>query len=204
MIVHGQLASGQRLYEHDLAARMSISRTPVREAIRQLEREGLVTVFPNRETVVTALTPDDVREIYQYRAAIEGMAAYLAAQAPSDVALAPVSDVLARMEVELQAANQAAYLDLDIAFHDAVVRASGNSRLVEARLRIRDQTRRYLVFTLARVPADSLRRNLGEHRAIVDAIRAGDAQLAEQRMRTHVIWNGERIARAMSAAGAGG
>jgi DNA-binding transcriptional regulator YhcF (GntR family) len=79
MIAHSQLPAGQRLYEQELAARMGISRTPVRQAIRQLEGEGLVSIRANRETIVTDFTPTDVREIYQFRAAIEGMAAALAA-----------------------------------------------------------------------------------------------------------------------------
>ena len=199
MIVRGQLTAGARLFEHELAARMGISRTPIREAIRQLEREGLVTIHPNRDTIVTAFTSSDVREIYQFRAAIEGMGASLAAEMVHGlVGIAPLFQILATMEAALTAREQQDYLEGDIAFHDAVVEASGNSRLLEARLRVRDQTRRYLAFPLPRLSIDSMRRNLAEHTRIAEAIRDGDSALAEKRMRVHVIYNGERIARDIS------
>ncbi len=200
MIVQGQLAGGDRLYEHELAASMGISRTPVREAIRQLDREGLVTIHPNRDTVVTDFTAADVREIYQFRAAIEGMAVNLAAtEGPLGAsASASLFDILAGMEAALEAGEQEAYLDGDIAFHDAVVQASGNARLVEARLRVRAQTRRYTAFPLPRLSVESMRRNLAEHMRIAEAIRDGESEQAEKRMRAHVIFNGERIAHDMS------
>lgn len=197
MLAHGNLVAGQRLYEQELAEQMGISRTPIREAIRQLEREGLVTIRPNRETVVTDFTPQDVRDIYQFRAAIEGMAANLAAQTGE---VGPrLAEILRQMLQALESGQLDGYFELDIAFHDAVVRATGNARFVEARLRVRDQTRRYLALPLDRLTPDGLRRNFAEHQAIGEAIRQGDGDLAEQHMRRHVTSNGEAIARDMAA-----
>jgi DNA-binding GntR family transcriptional regulator len=204
LIVSGRLPAGSRLFEADLAARMTISRTPVREAIRQLEQEGLVTVYPNRETVVTAFTADDVREIYQLRAAVEGMAAFIAAERREPTALAAMFDVLADMQARVASADEAAYFELDAAFHDQVLRASGNSRLLEVRLRMRDQTRRYLSLTLGHVSASGLQRNFHEHEAIGLAIREGDAERAEALMRSHVRSNGDRIARSLVGTPAAG
>ena len=194
LVVFGQLPAGSRLYEGELAMRMGISRTPVREAIRQLEQEGLVTLHPNRETVVTEFTADDVREIYQLRAAVEGMAACIAAERRESGAVAAIFDVIAGMQAALGADDEATYFQLDAAFHDQVVRASGNSRLLDVRLRIRDQTRRYLTLTLGHVSASGLQRNFHEHEAIALAIRAGQAERAEALMRGHVSSNGDRIA----------
>jgi DNA-binding GntR family transcriptional regulator len=173
---------------------MGISRTPVREAIRQLEQAGLVTVYPNRETVVTSFTANDVREIYQLRAAVEGMAARIAAERRKPVAVAAIVDVLTRMEAVLAQDDEPTYFELDIAFHDEVLRASANSRLLEVRLRVRDQTRRYLTRTLGRVSRSGLQRNFYEHEAIGVAIRDGDADRAESLMRRHISSNGDRIA----------
>ena len=194
LIVAGQLPAGSRLYEADLAVRMGISRTPVREAIRQLEQVGLVTIYPNRETVVTAFTVDDVREIYQLRAAVEGMAACIAAERREPAAVAGILEVLAGMQAALAAHDEATYFELDAAFHDQVLRASANSRLLEVRRRVRDQTRRYLTLTLGHVAASGLRRNFQEHEAIGFAIRDGEPERAEALMRRHIIWNGDRIA----------
>ncbi|MGI9148220.1 MAG: GntR family transcriptional regulator [Chloroflexota bacterium] len=199
MIAHSQLPAGQRIYEHDLAERMGISRTPVRQAIRQLENEGLVSIRANRETIVTDFTPTDVREIYQFRAAIESMAAALAAQtAGRGPKAAGLFEILERMDAALASEQPEAYLELDIVFHDAVVDASDNSRLVEARKRVRDQTRRYLAFPLRYLSIDSLHSNLAQHTAIAEAIRHEDADLAEKLMRVHIMSNGERIAEAMT------
>jgi DNA-binding GntR family transcriptional regulator len=199
MIAHSQLPAGQRIYEHDLAARMGISRTPVRQAIRQLEGEGLVSIRANRETIVTDFTPTDVREIYQFRAAIEGMAAALAARnANRGVSTSALLEILGRMEAALASDQPEAYLELDIAFHDAVVQACGNARLMEARKRVRDQTRRYLAFPLTFLSIDSLRSSLAQHMAIGEAIRDANAELAEKLMRVHIMSNGERIAEAMT------
>ncbi len=116
LIVSGQLAAGSRLYEGELATRMGVSRTPVREAIRRLEQAGLVTLHPNRETVVTQFTADDVREIYQLRAAVEGMAAYIAAERRAPEAAAVVLDVVAGMASALDRDDEPAYFQLDAAF----------------------------------------------------------------------------------------
>jgi len=199
MIAHSQLPAGQRIYEHDLAARMGISRTPVRQAIRQLENEGLVSIRANRETIVTDFTPTDVREIYQLRAAIESMAAALAAQnVGRGEKTSGFFEILGRMDAALASDQPEAYLELDIAFHDAVVDAGGNSRLVETRKRVRDQTRRYLVFPLRFLSIDSLHSNLAQHTAIAEAIRGANDELAEKLMRVHIMSNGERIAEAMT------
>jgi DNA-binding GntR family transcriptional regulator len=199
MIAHSQLPAGQRLYENDLAARMGISRTPVRQAIRQLEGEGLVSVRANRETIVTDFTPTDVREIYQFRAAIEGMASALAAgKADRGATGSALVEILGRMDAALDSDQLTAYLELDIAFHDHVVHACGNSRLMAARVRVRDQTRRYLAPPLTYLSIESLRSNAAEHMAIADAIRSANAELAEKLMRVHIMSNGERIAETMT------
>ncbi len=199
MIVHSQLPAGQRLYEHDLAARMGISRTPVRQAIRQLESEGLVSIRANRETIVTDFTPTDVREIYQFRAAIESMAAALACgKAARGENISGLFEILRRMNTALARNQPETYLELDIAFHDAIVDACGNTRLMEARKRVRDQTRRYLAFPLKFLSIDSLHSNLKQHTAIAEAIRDGDAEVAEKLMRVHIMSNGQRIADAMT------
>lgn len=196
LILSGQLAPGERLVAHDLAARMGISRTPLREAIHQLEREGLVRVAPNRETIVTAYTAADVREIYQVRAALEGMAASLAARTTG--LTEPLNEQLFRME-EVIATNggRERYADRDLAFHDVILRAANNHRLWEAVWRIRIQTRRYLLLSLRNWSPEGIRPNMDEHIAIAEAIRVGDPRLAEERMRTHITISGERVAFAM-------
>lgn len=112
--------------------------------------------------------------------------------------MAPMLAVIAQMEAALAREEPYTYLDLDLAFHDALVRAYSNTRLLEARLRVRDQTRRYLAFQVVRESMQSLRRNLAEHVAMAEAVRSGDPGLAERRVRTHIMSAGEAIAQSMN------
>lgn len=209
LIISGQIAPGQRIYEQDLAERMGISRTPVREALRHLHREGLVCVAPNRETVVTTYTAHDVREIYQVRAALEGMAARLAAGLRDEQAVARLFELYAMMkEVVAAGGTREAYTDVDLQFHDVILRSAGNHRLSEAVLRLRSQTRRYLLFSLRHWDPAGMSMNLSEHLAIAEMIRAREPDLAEERMRTHISVSAGHVVRALEqmerAAGSGG
>jgi DNA-binding GntR family transcriptional regulator len=201
MIISGRLEPGQRLYEQELAARMDISRTPIREAIRQLEREGLLTVRPNRETVVTTLTPSDIREVYVMRAALEGMAARLAAMARGGEEAGELLEILAKAEVAVASDDSEAFLQLDLDLHEAILRASRNGRLMEAALRVRSQTRRYLALSLRlrNTSPQGLRPALEEHTQLTQAILAGDADLAERLMRVYIEKGGESVAATIDA-----
>jgi DNA-binding GntR family transcriptional regulator len=188
LIVSGQLPSGQRIYEQELAKRMGISRTPVREALRHLQREGLVSLTPNRETLVTVYTANDVREIYQVRAALEGMAARLAAEQRDDGEIEELFELFDQMKKVVAAGGtREIYTDIDLCFHDVILRAARNSRLTDAVQRLRSQTRRYLLFGLRTWDPAGMQHNLGEHRAIAEAIRDCEPDLAEARMRSHIM-----------------
>jgi len=198
LIVSGQLIPGERIYEAELAQRLGISRTPVREALQRLAREHLVKIHPNRETVVLAHAEHDVREIYQLRAALEGMAVRLLALKGESAATSVAEQLFAvveQMRVRIARQDYEELLDLDLTFHDAVLRATGNERLYDAALAVRSQTRRYLSVPLHYPMPDEYHHTLAEHRAIAEAVRERQADLAERRMRAHIMDRGEHIAR---------
>ena len=194
-ILSGRLAPGHRLYEQELASAMNISRTPVRDALRALEREHLVTISPNRETVVTAHTAADVREIYQLRAALEGMAVRLAIGVAAEAVAEELFGIVRRMSTALAAAEYDTVTDLDLDFHDVILRGARNGRLVDAAQRVHGQVRRYLSIPLHAPPPEEFGLSLAEHTVLAETVRDSRPDRAESLMRAHIIDRGEYIAR---------
>jgi len=194
-ILSGRLAPGRRLYEQELASAMHISRTPIRDALRALEREHLVTIAPNHETVVTAHTAADVREIYQLRAVLEGLAVRLAIEVTPETVAGALFGIERRMAVALAAGEYDALIDLDLDFHDAILDGARNGRLVDAARRVHDQVRRYLSVPRQAPAPEEYRLSLAEHTALAEAVRDRQPDRAEALMRAHIIDRGEYIAR---------
>jgi DNA-binding GntR family transcriptional regulator len=184
-IVAGALAPGQRLSERGLAAMLDISAQPVREALRQLEAEGMVETRPRSGTYVADLSPARLVEIGLIRAALEGVAAALAATRAGPAARATLRLRLAAIEAATasddRAALAAANAALHAALHDAA--ASPDIRRLLAGLRAYDHLTRARILAAAEEPA----RALAEHRAIVAAVCAGDAAAAEAAVRAHAL-----------------
>lgn len=181
-ILSGRYSVGQRLTELEVAGELEISRTPVREAFRKLELEGLVRYEAGRGVTVTYLAPRDMPDIYAIMVALEGMAARLAALHMTEAE----GQVLERLVAEVDSALEAGDLNAARAAHDRfndhIFRAARNLRLHELLARFRDYIAQTQIVSwpsrLAQVRAD--------HRALVEAIRSGDADRAERVMREHV------------------
>lgn len=192
-IITGQRAGGEWLREEELATTLSVSRTPVREALRRLAAEGLVQHERNRGVRVASWTQEDLDEIFSLRSVLEPWASALAAaggRAPTDQ-LASLADRMDRA-----AAGPAPDFDeiteLNNTFHRLVLDASGNRRLASMLVALVDVP---LVWrTFSHYSPEALRRSLAHHHELVDALRAGDADWAESVMRSHVraAWNSVR------------
>jgi DNA-binding GntR family transcriptional regulator len=128
-IVSGQFEPGERLVEAEIARQLQISRGPVREALAQLRAEGLVIDRPRRGSFVAGLTIDDVREIYELRAALEGRAARLLIERHDHAALAELGVIIEAMKAATESDDREAFADLDTRFHTELCRLSGNRRL---------------------------------------------------------------------------
>jgi DNA-binding GntR family transcriptional regulator len=181
-IVHGDLAPGQRLRSDALATEMRVSRTPVREALRKLEAEGLVAHSGPR-LVVRALSEQDLTELFYVREALEGMAARLAAENAAPSEIAQIRELLEDMEIVCRRGDLSALRRLSGMFHQLVCRASHNNRLLESLQSLLDHVRQMQTSTLyeAGRPADALK----EYRALFQAIEARDADRAEGLAREH-------------------
>lgn len=181
-ILTGELAPGTPVIEADLAARLGASRTPVREALRRLESEGLVVPRGARGSVVRNVPPDEARCIFEIRSALEALAARRAARRRDPAALNRIGEALASMSANVD--DPVALERADTAFHDEIVAAAGGDRLTRMLTDIREETIAYRFLSLR----DGARRRatVAEHTAIFKALRAGDADAAASAMAHHV------------------
>jgi DNA-binding GntR family transcriptional regulator len=179
-IATGRLRPNARLTETEIAQRLGISRTPVREALRALEADGLVTHVPRVGAAVRALDHAEVMELYEMRTVLEGTAARLAARAASDIELAELGAILA----EMAAAQGARLSELNRQFHGALLAAARNRFLT----RSMEGLRRTQLILGATTLADPERRAAAEaeHGRVMAALRARDGPAAEAAMRAHI------------------
>ena len=188
-VISGQLPAGTRIDQDALAAEFSVSRMPVREALRQLGAEGFVTIVPHRGAIVTALSPAEVEEIYEIRAALEGVAARHASQALTADGLDRLRKVLAAMRNEKQIDT---WVALNAEFHNAINQASMRPRLLELIQRFREQSQPYIRLYVQRLHKSAQARK--EHRAILQALADRDADRAEAAVRAHLVGTGRAVA----------
>ena len=183
-ILSGGLRQGERLVETRIAEQLGISRGPLREAFKVLGTEGLVVDLPNRGTFVVRLSPTDVREIFDLRAAIETRAARTLARRASEPEVSELRKLLLLLEATADRGDVRAVARADLAFHEAVCRLSGNRRLhavftrdvptMQALIKIDDQLYHSL--------ADTAR----EHRPLLEAIENGDPEAAATGFEAHI------------------
>ncbi|MDY6876637.1 MAG: GntR family transcriptional regulator [Chloroflexota bacterium] len=187
----GKLKPGQRLVESDIAEQMGISRAPVREALRQLETEGLVVSESHRGTFVTKVSATDLWEIYTLRAAIEGLAVRLVTEQASEETQARLQQAVADMTQAAHEGDLSRLAALDMAFHETLCRASGHSRLLATWLSMTTQIRTFIDLTSTLyLPADKVVRL---HTEVVEHIQNGRAEEASRALARHILETGKRI-----------
>lgn len=184
-IVDGAYPAGTKLVEADLAATLTISRTPIREALHKLELEGLVERVPGGTGLrVAGLSRGEVEEIYGIRAVLEGYAARLAAARVGPADVARLSALLDASEAAIGSNDAVGLLRTNTEFHGAIDDLAGTPRLTALVRSLHEQVMRYRAATLE--IAGQGRVALAEHRAIVEALAAGDAARAEALVVAHV------------------
>lgn len=176
-ILDGEIKAGQRLREEELAREFGVSRTPIREALQQLSSEGLIDISPHQGAVVTGLTTDDILAIYVVREALEGVAARLAARRATPEQCKTLLAIVEEMAAVASNGNPAALAQLNLQFHAELRRAANNRHLDKYLSQVEHAVRRFGQTTFA-YPGRAAS-TVEEHRAIVDAVVAGDAERAE-------------------------
>jgi DNA-binding GntR family transcriptional regulator len=183
-VLAGELRAGDRINENLLASKLGISRGPIREACRALVAAGLLQSHVNRGVFVRKLSVDEVVELYDIRASLEGLACRLLAGRMTPGVAAQVNQLVEQMADCARREDRDAYAPLNMAFHRAIFAACGNARLARLYDAIEKEQSLYRRTSQARLGA--LSAGVAEHRAIVDALEARDAARAEQAMWRHV------------------
>jgi DNA-binding GntR family transcriptional regulator len=192
-ILDGTLKPGERLVEDRLSAELGVSRVPVREALRGLSAEGLVTLLPRRGATVVEVTPETVTELVEVRALLEGLNARLAAQRHDPEIVGQLKDTLVRGNEAAKAGTAEELARLNAEFHERLAEASRNAVLSEVMRSLRERTS--IAFAInGRARA---REDWEEHAGILAAVIAGDAELAALLANRHV----QNAAAAFAAAG---
>src|SRR4051794_18933685 len=185
-IRNNAFAPGYQGSEQEIATRLGMSRTPVHEAVIRLQEEGLVRVLPRRGVVILAISADDMREIYEVMIALESAAAELLAGKPESERL-PIAAELETLNVLMKTALEqddlSSWARADGTFHQSVIERCGNGRLARMFHTIMDQSHRARMLTLRLRPKPT--GSVSEHRAILEAIRQGDASEARERAKQH-------------------
>ena len=194
MILDGELAGGEPLVERPLAERLGVSRTPVRETIFRLEREGLVRVIEGKGAFVASYTIEDMIEIYQMREGLEPLAARLACSHVADDDLDHHEEQLSRYRARpaLRQEDPGQWRQLGRDFHNMFIHASKNARLIRVIEGMQHQIELFRGLGRTINPRTDLKSAVEEHDEILQALRARNPQRAEKAVRAH-LQNGLRL-----------
>lgn len=183
-ILTGELKPGERLMEIHLADKLGVSRTPIREAIRKLELEGLVTMIPRRGAEVAQITEKHLRDVLEVRRALDALAVELACERITKEELDSLKEACDNFAKETKQGNANRLARADVAFHDIILNASGNERLVQMISKLSQQMYRYrLEYVKDETSYEQL---IGEHAAIYEAIRSRDGIAGAEAIKNHI------------------
>ena len=192
MIVRGELAPGGRIVERTLCAKLDVSRTPMREALKLLEIDGLIELSQNRGARVRPFTEAEALDLFEVLAALESLAAELATRRISPSAYSVLKAEHAAMEVNFRQGDLDGYFGHNSTVHEIIVAATGNETLVATHksLTLRAKRGRYMAILDPR----RWREAMEEHRALMDAMERQDAEEAGRIWNAHLSHTGQSIA----------
>ncbi|MBU3840068.1 MAG: GntR family transcriptional regulator [Candidatus Ruminococcus intestinipullorum] len=183
-ILRGELKPGERLMEIKLANKLGVSRTPIREAIRKLELEGLVLMVPRKGAEVADITEKSLNDVLEVRKALEELAVQLACERMSKEAFEELKQAAERFKEILDNDDVTKIAEADVAFHDIICQATENQKLIQLVNNFREQMYRYRVEYLKK--KECYPQLLEEHQAIIRAIEQGNKEVASQLMGEHI------------------
>lgn len=183
-ILKGELKPGERLMEIALAERLGVSRTPIREAMRKLELEGLVVMIPRRGAQVANITEKDLNDVLEVRIALENMAIEKACENMTEESMSRLWVAAKEFERTTAEGNLVKMAEADVAFHEIIYQASGNRRLIQVLNNLREQIYRYRVEYLKE---EEIRNVLVlEHEEMTKAIRERNVDRAQELVYEHI------------------
>jgi DNA-binding GntR family transcriptional regulator len=183
MILSGELKAGERINEQALATRLGVSRGPIREASRALERAGLLTSVVNQGVFVRQIDEEEAREIYDVRSVVFGFICHRLAARIAPEQTRTLEALIAEMDAAIEARDSAAYYRLNLHFHDTIVAFAGHGRAGQTYEALIKETQ--LLRQSSLVEPAKMRESNSEHAAIVAAITAGDGETARRLAEAH-------------------
>lgn len=188
-ILGGEIAGGARLNEAALATRLGVSRGPIREAVRLLERDGLVTSIVNQGSFVRQVSIEEANELYELRAAIVGYACSTLAERITPEGLSELEGLVRLMDESAERGEAAAYYEVNLEFHDRIMEMAGRSRSAAIYQNLVKET--HLFRRRSLMSAEAMAASNLEHREILDALARGDRDAAREAAERHHL-NGKR------------
>lgn len=183
-ILTGELKPGERLMEIHLANRLGVSRTPIREAIRKLELEGLVTMIPRRGAEVAQITEKSMKDVLEVRRTLDALSAELACERISKEEEEALKQACLNFEAAVKTKDTKAIAKADVAIHDIIAAATGNQRLIQLINNLAEQMYRYRFEYIK--DASQHERIIEEHRIIYESIVKKDKEAAAEMAKTHI------------------
>ena len=190
-ILKGDLKPGERLMELQLASKLGVSRTPIREAIRMLEQEGLAVTTPRKGAEVAKMTLKAMEDVLEIRDALDELAVRIACQKISDEQLKQLEDMKELFEKSTQTGNVKKIAEADVTFHDVIYEATGNPKLVTLLNNLREQVYRYRVEYIK--DPKNYPTLIAEHEAILESLKNRDVKNAVEAMHVHVANQAEAV-----------
>jgi len=188
-IISGGLKAGEKVAEPELAERFGISRTPIREAFRQLESEGYLTVIPRKGAVVASFSQKDVEEFYAIKSILEGYAARKACTRLTPREIEKLQAINEKLQLLAEDGDVKHFFKVHNSFHELFVRAADNEKLAEMIINLVEKFQRLRIASLS-VPG-RMEFSVKEHQKIIEAFRDGNADLAEALVRTNAEYGGK-------------
>ncbi len=183
-ILRGELAPGERLMEIHLAERLGVSRTPIREAIRKLELEGLVVMIPRRGAVVASITEKDLKDVLEVRQTLELLAAEVACERITKEKLEELKQAAEDFQRLKNTADVTELAEADVRFHEVIYEATGNARLISLLNNLREQMYRYrLEYLKDKGSHEHLDK---DHQEIYQGIKTGNKGAVRAVIRAHI------------------
>lgn len=200
-IVRGELKPGQKINQDALAEALEVSRMPIREALRRLEAQGFVTIYPHRGAVVAPISEDDVYETYLMRTELEALAARLAAPAITEQVSSMLGELLETMADALDRGDSELLAEANRQFHSTGYEASGLTRVCGLISDLRDHSDRHRRYHAAL--HDRSREAFDEHVRIFEAWKSHDAKAAEHWVRVNLIRSRDAVLKAIRSSPVG-
>jgi DNA-binding GntR family transcriptional regulator len=188
-IMSGSLKPGEKVAEPELAERFGISRTPIREAFRQLESEGYLTVVPRKGAVVVTFSQRDVEEFYAIKSILEGYAARRACEKLTPREIDKLQSINDKLGVLAEEGDVKQFFKVHNSFHDLFVKAADNDKLNEMILNLVGRFQRLRIASLSQ--PGRMEFSVKEHQKIIEAFRNKDADLAENLVRSNAEYGGQ-------------